>query len=338
MTCENCETYREKGAHFCPYCGDHLNGPRPAGAPRPRYGFIFIAGLVAAVQGMLIMFFEMLIGWSDTTTVIDGLGDRSYTLYYITPHIRDLVTIGPPGVSVLYITEMIIVTACFALMIILALKRVRDKHGDIRALEDTAAYEMPVALGIMLIVEIVYMALIRIGGTSTESGVSGSDVEMMFALLHASVYEEVLTRLLMIGLPCLIVALLLKRKDSPWWKYLFGGAKYERWMLIFVVFSATFFGLAHLDNWDTWKFFPTFLFGLICGYLFLKYGLYATIGAHFINDYLSASDWAWNAPAMFALGILAVGICSLPYVARYAVRGYNALKDLISEIKVRGSE
>ncbi len=359
MSCDRCDESKEKGDRFCPYCGEDLEqeGPNfcrfcgaalegkrpnfcpycggplkggiPVAAPRRRhiYGVVFIAGLVAAIQGMLIMFFEMLAGWIETGEVLDFLAGKSYTLYYITPHLEDLVTVGDVGVMAIYVLFMIIVTACFAIMIWQAYTKVKENDRDLNALSETAAYEMPVLLGIMLVFELIgVMFFIRTGGDTP--GINpGSDSGATFSLLFASVYEELLCRLGMIGVPCLILAVLLKRTDSPKWRYLLGGAKYEKWMSVFVVFAAVMFGLAHLDNWGTWKFVPTFAFGLLTGYLFVKYGLHAAIGAHFINDFLDSCSWAYGATGMFILGMIVVGICAMPCIVRYAKALWGLLKE-----------
>ena len=329
MTCERCGEYREKGVRFCPFCGEFVGeGPAPY-RPRPkrRYGFIFWAGLVAAVQGMLIMFFQIVVAWEEMGDVLDYMAGRSRTLYYITPHIEDLVTVGDVGVMAIYVLFTIVVTACFAIILYQAVGRVRASNGDLRVLERTAAYEVPVSLGLFLGFEILGVLLFVITGGSTDSrDIDADSPGTVFSLLFASVYEEMLCRLLMLGVPCLIVALLLGRKGSKW-RYLLGGAEYERWMFVFIVFSAVMFGAAHLDNWGSWKFLPTFGFGILTGYLYVKYGLHATIAAHFINDFLISCTWAYGNSWMFMLGILAVGFCAIPYLVRYAVLIYEHLRE-----------
>ena len=328
MSCDRCPEFREKGAAFCPFCGERLGNPIVAvRAPRRKYDVFFIAGLIAAIQGMLMMFVEILVGWSKLTYVLDGVAGSSYTLYYITPQIRDLVTVGDVGIMTIFVLELITVTACLGIMLYQAMRKVRENYGDVRVIENTAAYEMPITLGLLLLAELAFMFLMIIAGVKLDGG-GNTDMtpSLVFSLLHASVYEEILCRLLMLGLPCLIVALLLKRKDSPWWRYLFGGMKFEWWMVFFILFSAVMFGAAHLTNWGTWKFIPTFAFGLMAGYLYVKYGLHACIGAHFINDYLVSSDWAIGAPGFFMVGMIAVGLCSLPYLGRYYLRIRDAYR------------
>lgn len=347
MTCDRCQEFKAGGASFCPYCGERLNASSPAAfAPvrRRKYGFIFTTGLLAAIQCMLIMFFQVCIGWSMTGEVFSYVEGKEFTLYYITPHIVDLFTLNDAGTKVLYVLETVIVTACFALMIYQAFMAVRNNHGDVRALSDTAAYRGTIAMGLMLVVEYAFMILIIAWGVDigdTPISAKDDDAKMALSLMNASVYEEILCRLFMVGVPCLIVALLLKRTDCPWWRYLFGGAKYERWMVVFVLFSSTMFGLAHLDNWATWKFFPTFLFGVIAGYLYLRYGLHATIAMHFINDYLSSSEWVTGSPVLFVLGMFVICLCCLPHVVPLYRSVRARVKEdvrLIRERRVRDSD
>ena len=333
MTCDKCESYRKEGANFCPECGAQLvKAYRLPVGVRKSYGFIFFAGLVAAVQGLLIMLVEVLIGWGKTKYVLDDLADSTYMFYYITPHLRDLVRLEGVQLQVVYVLEMIFVSFCLGYMLWLAYRKFRDTNGDLGELKHTAAYEAPVVLGLVLLTEMAYMLFIIILGTKLD-GPDGMDDSgrMIFSLLNASVYEKILCRLIMIGLPCLIVALILKREGKH--RYLLGGAEFEWWMVVFVLFSSVMFGMAHLDNWDTWKFFPTFLFGLAAGYIYLRYGLYATVAMHFINDFLNAAYWAGGGQATLVLGLLAVGFCSLPCTVDYAKRGYLFVSDGLRALK-----
>lgn len=321
MTCDSCERYRNSGARFCPVCGRPLGNVRPP-VPRRvrehRYGFVLIAGLIAAVQGVLILLFELIAVWIKAGFVLDDVADKQYPLYYITPHLETLVDLNGTGISVLFMAEVLIVTVCVGTLIVTAARKLRDNNGDLCCLKDTAAYEVPVVMGITLIAELVYILAVIATGTDLGTTSSTEDTGfMIFQYVNASVYEEFLCRILMLGLPCLVVALMVGRLKSPWWKYLIGGAKFEKWMIVFVIFSAAMFGAAHLDNWGSWKFIPTFAFGLAAGYLFLKYGIYATVAIHFLNDALNAGSWVMDAPGMLMLGLIVVGICSLPCIARY---------------------
>jgi len=137
--------------------------------------------------------------------------------------------------------------------------------------------------------------------------------KLMFSLARASVYEEVIIRIVLIGLPlCLYRRFPYRRVEgtslcfhgrsrgsncdhgppgevcrSPYRRFLLGGGfRIGRPEFFLVIFSAAVFGLAHLAIWDWWKVPPTFVAGLGFGYLFLRKGLHACIVLHFAVDYL----------------------------------------------------
>ncbi len=130
-----------------------------------------------------------------------------------------------------------------------------------------------------------------------------------FALANASVYEEVVTRWLYIGVPLFFVAAIVSvtsrseaegssvegKTPMPAWRHLFGGTITRDSSPLMIVVSASLlvassavFGLAHVPSWGWWKFPPTFVAGLALGYLFLRRGLLAAILLHFAVDYLAA--------------------------------------------------
>ncbi|MDP6155478.1 MAG: CPBP family glutamic-type intramembrane protease [Candidatus Thermoplasmatota archaeon] len=108
----------------------------------------------------------------------------------------------------------------------------------------------------------------------------------LYMLANASVYEEIVTRILLLGLPLYFVAILTKKKDRTWYKYLLGGnIKIGFGAFFFALFSASLFGIAHL-SWGAWKVIPTVISGLAFSYIFLKKGVFPAIVFHFLFDYL----------------------------------------------------
>ncbi|MGA1847714.1 MAG: CPBP family intramembrane glutamic endopeptidase, partial [Thermoplasmatota archaeon] len=107
----------------------------------------------------------------------------------------------------------------------------------------------------------------------------------MMLLAEASVFEEVSGRVILIGLPLVFIKTLSGKNAERWWKYLLGGSgDIGRVELLLILFSGSMFGLAHL-GWGPWKVVPTFVHGLMFGYLFVKVGLHASICMHFLFDY-----------------------------------------------------
>jgi hypothetical protein len=132
----------------------------------------------------------------------------------------------------------------------------------------------------------------------------------LYELANASVYEEIVFRMLLIGVPMALGSVVLRaidvsRSGGTWRggdtparhiagaaRYLFGGAvrrtSSKETLLAswaFLLASSAIFGLAHLPGWGWWKVAPSFVAGLGLGYLFLRHGVGAAILAHFVNDY-----------------------------------------------------
>ena len=142
-----------------------------------------------------------------------------------------------------------------------------------------------------------------LGGRLPEGNGSAWSWNEYFLLANASVYEEVVTRFLFLGVPLAMGALALGSPPSlpegprvPAWRHLLGGTL--RWdshramiavAAIFVIASSVIFGLAHVPGWGWWKFLPTFVGGLAMGYLFVRHGILAAILFHFATDYLAAA-------------------------------------------------
>ncbi len=106
----------------------------------------------------------------------------------------------------------------------------------------------------------------------------------MVLLADASVWEEVVARVMFIGIP-----LLLFHPSRKWgierFKVLLGGkGTFGKPEVILILVSSSFFGLAHL-GWGPWKVLPTFVTGALFGYLYIRVGLHAAIAMHFLFDY-----------------------------------------------------
>lgn len=134
-----------------------------------------------------------------------------------------------------------------------------------------------------------------------------SDLSLFIGLAHASVWEELVTRVLLLGLPLLLVHVAGRgRPEQSPLRYLLGsGHTLDGTALAFLLFSSAVFGIAHLPAWNLWKLPSAAVSGIAMGYLFLRYGLVASITFHFLTDYLLASTYLF-ADARGYLGILEV--------------------------------
>ncbi len=145
--------------------------------------------------------------------------------------------------------------------------------------------------------------------TSSDVPSTGTLQESLFLLANASVWEELIVRVLLIGLPLLLVDILRRTRAHKWHSYLLGGGfKIGTPEAILVMASAAIFGYAHYaSGWGAWKIIPTSAAGLAFGYLFLRFGLAASIMLHFATDYLGMPIEVFNSNGLTlitGLGIL----------------------------------
>lgn len=159
--------------------------------------------------------------------------------------------------------------------------------------------------------------------------------DLLVSLAHASVWEELITRVLLLGVPLLLLHYAGRGKlEQPWHRYLVGGRfTLDGPAVSLLVFQAAVFGTAHLWGWDAWKVPSAAVFGLALGYLFLRYGLAACIAMHFLADYLSVSIAMTEStayPLLVVLAfyfVLAVGIVN-------TIRYLFVLREVLAQGKV----
>ena len=122
-------------------------------------------------------------------------------------------------------------------------------------------------------------------------------------------------------MPLLLFDLLRGRQKRLRSYALGGGFELKRPEVALLIFSSTMFAMAHVSSWDIYKMPPTFMAGLVLGYLFLRVGLYAAIMLHFTVDFLSVpievtqSLGVTLAIAILSLAWIAVGSCYFVYYA-----------------------
>ena len=143
---------------------------------------------------------------------------------------------------------------------------------------------------------------------------------LMLNLLHASFYEELVVRFVFLGIPVYLYSLARSRK-IPWYR-IFGG-NYEIGLveIIIVLFSAAVFGIAHTPAWGWWKFVPTFIAGIVMGYLYLRYGMHYSIMFHFLTDYWTIAG-NLNTQVGFVMDMLTmvILIAGVVFTVSYGIR------------------
>ena len=325
--CDRCEECRSNGDAFCRYCGKKLTEDE-----NPFLMIGFVVGMLTAVILTYYMVFEYFVALWGIPQVLPNLPDYGSTLILVVPVIIDVVSFNGVLSQIYYILLILAVTVCLGIYFWKAFRPIQElSKGDTKTIRETAFFEMPILFAVLYIWELIYVLVLQGMGVEI-SGLPDRDTwKWMYELLEASVWEEVITRILLIGLPMLLVVLIRKEGGKDSWKLLFGGFGFSRTALVLIIFSAFIFGAGHLNNWGWWKFFTTFAFGLITGYLFCKYGVYATILIHFLTDYMSAESWLFNTQnsVLTSLTFLLLSFVCLPYTYIYVKRMVVGIRDLI---------
>jgi hypothetical protein len=154
----------------------------------------------------------------------------------------------------------------------------------------------------VLFFNVCYIILLYMIGIETSSPDIGEwrAWEQMFAFARASVWEEVISRIMLIGIPLFMIRAYTTRDlgfesengkpptRRPWYNYFLGGNfSITPTTAVLIFISSLLFGLAHMGSWDAFKVVPTLVAGLALGYLFVKKGVHMSILLHFAIDYLT---------------------------------------------------
>ncbi|MBO4357245.1 MAG: CPBP family intramembrane metalloprotease [Candidatus Methanomethylophilaceae archaeon] len=356
MSCGRCDECRARGDNFCVYCGEYLTLSPRSGCGRcdecarngdsfckycgkklikeenPFLVIGFVIGMLTAVVLSCLMVFEYFVALWGIPQVWPNLPEYGSTLIVVVPLIIDVVSFNGVLSQIYYLLLILAVTVSLGLLFYKAAKPIQKlSKGDNKTVRNTAFFEMPVLFAVLYIWEMIFFLVLESMGVEIGGLPDREMWKWMYELLEASVWEEVITRILLIGLPTVLIALFYHKEGKKSWRYLFGGSGFDKTALVLIFFSALIFGAGHLNNWGWWKFFPTFIFGLIAGYLFCKYGVYATIMMHFLTDYLSAESWFFGSEYTILTGltILMLSFVCIPYTYIYVKKMVVGMRDII---------
>ena len=239
-----------------------------------------IAGLIALVYGAGIVAPDIL---------DDPGGIDEHTLFIVVPVFIDLFTLSGYALFAYYLLIIAaIIASCSwvfftgykVFMSELTMKAEPLKHSQIFEISGLIFVEM-------FALFVVVMIAVLLGISETETGVTGTTSELLFLLANASVWEELIVRVLMIGLPLLVIDLAVRKGHRKWKNYILGGGfSFGTPEVALLAASAVIFGCAHyIGGWEAWVVPWDALGGITFGYLFLRHGLAAAIVLHFAIDY-----------------------------------------------------
>lgn len=305
--CPSCGRSLEESDVFCPFCGRPLafpmgltNGQGQAYRPTSTMETVRRLGrgvtlLALATLLILLLVNVIILIWSPTIVLPEAADPvHGSSLYLIVPWSDPLVMLLElNGVSfgLYHILLVVVITASFVWMVVRSYGTLREELTLERPKEGHSPFwTVGTVFFAVLSINFIITMILLIAGYNPTAPASFED-RPLWALLDgyasASVWEELVTRVLYIGLPLLLIDLVLRRKKAIRRYLLGGGFELGGKELALIWASAGIFALAHTVFWDAWKIVPTWIGGLAFGYLFLRLGLYAAIMLHFAVDYLS---------------------------------------------------
>ena len=322
MSCERCGEAASEGYRFCPYCGEALSPEQD----RRGLDFDLVIKIVTPIL-LVALIVEFLTMWVGVPTVLDWLDGRKYSVFIIAPGIIKLFYINGIALDLYWFIIVAAITASVAILLWEFYKVVeKPEPGRSVDFKKSSMYWLVMLFcADMLISMVVGLAISNGNVPDFDTGFSG---EALFAFANAAFWEEICTRVLYIGVPMAIVALICKKEKA--WKYIFGGFGFSRLGLVLLVIASFVFGYAHMSGWGWWKVIPIFIGGMMMGYLYMRFGLHVAIVNHFITDYLTT---LMGSPLvaiemLFVFAVILAGFVCIPMVVAKLFKSKDAIKAL----------
>ncbi len=308
--------WRERGAKFCGNCGKSLSdAPSIIVSDRPT-ATVFTAGTDPEMKGpstpsilrlsVIICVMVVTLIVANNTFLSVAFFDRivddcsvllfSFSLSYGFGDIT-LFKYHDVGVAVALALCLIVQGLFLAYALHRFFKALnREKtQADGCCVEHAGLSATSSALAVSLVLSMIILGLTAVSGNAADASWMSkyTDLQMIFMLTKAGLEEEIILRLVWIGIPMMIIAIAVN-KDRRSWQYLMGGFGMSKVAFILIVFSSILFGLAHLNGWGWGKVPSAAIGGLIFGYLYVEYGLYASVLAHTANDTISTLIYSFG--------------------------------------------
>ena len=317
------------GHSYCIYCG------RPADAPEGNVftNILRVAGTVLVLACTAMLFFEIF-------TVFWGIGEIwPYLDYYrlgilvLTPSPAILFYVSGIFAKIYYLFIVAAVIASFVFLMYRSSGALREfVAGRTEGMKEMPLYSVVTLFAATISLNLICVAIVMFFDYTPAVPPAEELWKELYSLMNAAVWEEVICRIALIGLPVMILGIAKNEKGA--WKGLLGGTGVNRSAIVLIFISSIIFSYGHLAGWDLFKMIPTFVTGLALGYLFVRYGVYASIMLHFLVNYMSSVSWVFDslgADLMLTLFILSVVVLGLPFILWYAVQGFKRLREEFSK-------
>lgn len=264
-------------------------------------------GAVCALSLFIYLFLALIVMLTVTPEAMSNLSDERRILFIITPEVKEIVTITGLALVVFFLFLVAVITISF----LLTIRRSATTIGREIAKGNPGRHSIMLTIGglffAMLFLTTTYYLVIEAGGV--EPSVPDYDDPLwsqVYLFAMASVWEEVVARILLIGVPLMAFDIFLnKKRRLPAAKYFLGGGFQFGYIEVgLVLFSAEMFALGHIEGWDFYKVIPSAIAGLCFGYLFLKFGFYAAVVFHFSFNFLRIPIEFFGESSIMIVGLL----------------------------------
>lgn len=304
--CVYCAQYEMEGYEYCGKCGRHLEKREPV--VRKNAGPLKMAAMFSIPFIALALVIEIAMMLYCSGEGLSYVAENGTSFFLLLPTIVKTGTFYGTGAEVYFILIMVAIIASMALVLYQSLGALKPRSDeDTSRAEKTPLYAIALLFGSTYIIELIIMGIMTLTGHGMEVPDWIADMtlgETIFEMAEAAVIEEIAARLVIIGIPMALLALCYGRKDFL--KNLLGGFGMSRVAVVLLIASATIFAFAHMGSWGIEKVFPTVIGGLALGYLYIQYGIHASIMFHFLTDYLSVILYLNSVVAVALLLIILV--------------------------------
>ena len=336
-SCPYCDGYREQGYEFCGKCGRSLAEKKPEEDNGVRHMLAMTA--IVTMPFLLIMLVlelgSMLWG---IPMVFDFLEGESVKIFVLSPGITVIGSLSGLALDAYWVLIFVSITASAAFVVYQSLPKFKPRPDrDTSEAESTPLYWICLLFGSTIIVELIIVGVEALAGTPLETPEWMEDLtldEMLFSMAEAAFWEEIVARMIPIGLPIALLAMCYGKKDFP--RLMLGGFGFSRLALLLLVLSSVAFALAHVPSWGFAKALPTVFAGLALGYLYIRFGIHAAIVFHFLTDYMAVLTNTVG-PVLQAALLLVILVIGVGCLAAVLFKLRNLKKDVAS-LPVTGFE
>ncbi len=325
--CERCQEYYDRGSQFCGACGQRFS------KRKGEKSVLEVVMLLTAFIIALYLVLETIVLLVKAPSVLSIIGDFGVDIFIVVPKSIRLFTIYGLGAEIYWIGIVIAILACVSYGIVQFMKGIRkmkENDKDSSPITKTAIYWVGILFCADIFVQIVYTLVAMSFGFEIDTSWMDqyTDEQLLYMLANASVWEEIVSRVMLIGIPIALIQLYRTKKLNSF-KCLLGGFGMDKVTMFLIIFSGIIFGMAHYYGWGMTKALITCMGGIIMGYVYVKFGLYASIIMHFLTDYLGSFLYC-GMSAVSAIGSIAfigLGLFACAFIATKIPKKEKACED-----------